>query len=191
MEYENQRFEKLELAEQSVSYLEFTECEFVNCNFENLEVVNCAFIDCTFVNCRFIQVSGQRSLMRSSVFEDCTLTTVNWNHWLSGSAFYDPFTKLSHCKLKYNQFTEMNLTKFDFSGCDILDSLFADCKLNSANFKGSNLDKTEFFRCDLTKADFRNATGYRADIMNCQLKGAKFSYPEVVNLLYNLGIKIE
>jgi len=191
MEYENERFERLDLVEQSISWLEFTDCEFVSCSFENLEVINCSFTDCTFVGCRFINVSGQRTLMRSSVFEDCTLTTINWNHWGSGSAFYDPFSKLTRCRLRYNQFTEMNLTKFDFSSCEILDSLFGECKLVSANFKGANLDKTEFFRCDLGKADFRSSTGYRADIMNCNLKGAKFSFPEVVNLLYGLGIKIE
>ena len=191
MEYENEAFENLELVEQSISFLEFTDCTFVGYNFENVDVINCSFVDCTFVDCRFVNVSGQRSLMRSSVFEDCTLNTVNWNHWLSGSAFYDPFTKLTRCKLRYNQFTEMNLTKFDFSSCEILDSLFGECKLANANFKGADLDKTEFFRCDLSKADFRNATGYRADILNCQLKGAKFSFPEVVNLLYGLGIKIE
>ena len=190
-EYENQRFEGLDLVEQSISYCEFTECEFVDCSFENVEVLSCTFLDCTFVNCRFIHVTGQRSMMRSSVFEDCTLTSIDWTHWVSGSAFYDPFTKLTRCKMKYNQFTSMNLNKFNFSGCEILDSMFGECQLVSSNFMDCNLDKTEFFRCNLSKADFRRAAGYRVDLMTAQLKGAKFSFPEVVNLLYSLGIKIE
>ena len=190
-EYESRQFTGLDLVETSVSCCDFTDCEFVDCTFENVQVVSCSFLDCIFTNCRFINVSGQRSIMRSSQFSACYLATVNWNHWSSGSNFYDPFTSFKKCHLKYNQFTEMNLNKFDFSGCEIVDSLFGDCKLASSSFKGCKLEKTEFFRCDLSKTDFRDATGYRIDILTTKLKGARFSFPEVVNLLSSLGIKIE
>ena len=190
-EYENKLFENLDLVETSVSGIEFIDCTFQNCCFENLEILNCTFQDCTFRSCRIVNVSGQRSLMRSSIFESCTLTSINWSHWSSGSSFFDPFTKLDQCRIKYNQFVEMNLTRFDFSRNEIRDSLFAECQLANSKFLNCGLEQTEFFRCDLAKSDFRNATGYRVDISTCQLKGAKFSFPEVTNLLYSLGIKIE
>lgn len=190
-EYENRCFIGLDLVETSMSYCDFADCKFIDCTFENIQLISCSFLDCVFTNCRFINVSGQRSTMRSSQFTDCYLTTISWNHWSPGSNFYDSFTSLKNCHLKYNQFTEMNLNKFNFSGCEIIDSLFGDCKLASSSFKGCKLERTEFFRCDLSKADFRDATGYHVDILSSKLKGAKFSFPEVVNLLDSLGIKIE
>ena len=62
---------------------------------------------------------------------------------------------------------------------------------NMNSFGGCNLTDTEFFRCDIQKADFRKATGYKIDVITCNIKKAKFSAPEVYNLLASLDIKIE
>lgn len=190
-EHEGELFSSITQKGVRIEDRSFTDCEFVDCVFEDLQLVNITFLDCAFSNCQFNQVSGFGSRMRSSKFTDCTLKTITWSQWASGSSFYDPFTLLQNCKLRYVQFTEMNLNRFHFSGCEIADSLFGDCKLASADFRGCNLERTEFFRCDIEKADFRDALGYQVDIMNCKLKGAKFSVPEAINLLGGLGIKLE
>lgn len=85
----------------------------------------------------------------------------------------------------------MNLKKFHFAGCELTDSMFADCSLNESCFRTCRLDRTEFYKCDLRKADFREAQGYKIDITNCKVKGAFFSFPEVINLLNILEIKID
>ena len=53
------------------------------------------------------------------------------------------------------------------------------------------LEETEFLESNLQKADFRNATEYKIDIMTCNLKGARFSFPEAINLLNVLKVKID
>lgn len=85
----------------------------------------------------------------------------------------------------------MNLKKFSFKGNDINHTTFADCNLIESKFDGCNLTDTEFFRCDIQKTDFRNATGYKIDVITCNIKKARFSVPEVYNLLDSLDIKIE
>lgn len=69
--------------------------------------------------------------------------------------------------------------------------MFAKANLSGSSFYGCDLSDTEFFQCDLRKSDFRQASGYKVDVLSCQVKGAKFSYPEAINLLHYLGISVE
>ena len=85
----------------------------------------------------------------------------------------------------------MKLKKFDFSENEIVESLFTECELGESKFKSCNLEKTEFLKSDLRKADFRDASGYEVDIKSCKIKGARFSFPEAINLLNVLEIKID
>ena len=85
----------------------------------------------------------------------------------------------------------MNFSKFNFSTNDIVDSTFSDCRLSCASFKGCNLKFTEFLRTDITGADFTGASGYQVEITTCRMKGARFSFPEAMNLLNGLGVEIE
>ena len=86
---------------------------------------------------------------------------------------------------------QMNFIKFNFSDNVIIESFFADCNLSESKLYKCKLDSTEFFKCNLSKADFREATGYIIDIKTNKFKGAKFSFPEVVNLLNGLEIIID
>ncbi len=127
--------------------------------------------------------------MMDSIFEDCHLLGINWS-LLFGGGYIIPIRKLKNCQLKYNNFLEINFSKFNVGNNTITYSMFADCNLVCSSFMNTNLENTEFFRCDLTKSDFRNFIGYIIDISNNKLKGTKFSLPEAVNLLKGLGIVI-
>ena len=82
-------------------------------------------------------------------------------------------------------------SNFDFSKNEIYDSMFAKCNLTECKFKQCKLDRTEFLECDQKKSDFRSASNYQIDIMTCTLIGARFSIPEVLDLLNVLKIKID
>ena len=85
----------------------------------------------------------------------------------------------------------MALAGFDFSRCQFRECVFDQCKLGGASFRGVSLGRSGFTRCDLRKADFRGAEGYAITLADNQLKDARFSFPEVVNLLEGTGIRIE
>ena len=93
--------------------------------------------------------------------------------------------------LKYAAFAQMKLSRFDFSGCELLECLFDGCQLAEAKFKNCRLSGTQFTGCNLQKADFRGAAGYSIDLATNRLKAARFSFPEVVRLLDGLGIQID
>ena len=119
------------------------------------------------------------------------LVGINWSVWGPSRWFGSALSKVTDRKIKYNTFTEMTYPKFDFSGSSITGSMFAKIDLSGSSFHGCNLADTEFFQCDLRKADFREASGYKVDVLSCKVKDARFSYPEVVNLLHYLGIKMD
>ncbi len=170
-------------------------CEFIDCIFENCKFLDCIFIGCTFSGCKFIDSSitnmqTKETHMLFNIFSECTLVGIQWTNLQSGSISF-PIQKLNKCYLKYNNFENMNFKKFDFIQSSILESVFENCNLAESNFKNCELKNTEFSGCDLRKSDFRKATGYNINLATNRIKGARFSYPEVINLLNPFEIVIE
>ena len=151
----------------------------------------CKFINCRFDQCTIISLKSKYSEIKNAVFHKCNLVGIHWHTLLPSGKYPYAVNALENCCIKYNTFTEMNFTKFNFSDSIILESLFENCNLTECNFKNCRLEGTQFFKCNLQKADFRDAKGYVIDIHNNQMKAARFSFPDVIRLLETLNIKIE
>lgn len=189
--FENQKFENLKLSGETFRDFRFLECEFNGCTFENCKLAWTRFTDCKFNRCAVISPEPEESCIQLAEFKDCSLIGVNWNSLIPKSRFSDPIASLKNCRMKYNTFSGNGFRKFDFSGNEIVDSMFNECELMESSFRSCKLEGTEFFRCDARKADFRDASGYQIDVMTNKLKGARFSFPEVINLLGGLGIRVD
>ena len=187
---EGERFERLTFTEETFYDCDFSDCVFADCTFDSCKLDHSVFTECQFLRCTITNLKTTMSRAKFTDFEDCTLTNIDWMSLQGDGAFADPIESLKGCTLKYNTFTEMNLTKFKFGGNVILRSMFAKCNLVSADFEKCDLLDTEFYQCDLRKASFRDASGYKVDIFGSKLKDAKFSLPEAVNLLNDLQIKL-
>ena len=161
------------------------DCEFIDCVFEKCKFTECSFIDCTFTN-----IQSKNTKMVFSTFKNCAIISVVWAIFQSGQISF-PIQKFDKCYLKYNDFENMNFRKFDFLQSSLIDCVFINCNLSESNLKACNLQNTEFSDCDLRKCDFRKASGYNINLLNNRTKGAKFSYPDVINLLDAFDIKIE
>ena len=164
---------------------------FINCMFEDCMLLRCTLSECSFHKCTVISLKSEYSQIRFLELNSCNLIGINWSELLPTGTLSKPINELRDCRLKYNNFAHMAFVKFDFSGSEILDSMFAECDLTESNFAKCCLEKTEFFKCDIRKANFCEAIGYHIDIMTNKMKNAKFSFPEVVNLLAGLGIEID
>ena len=189
--FENREFTSLHLAEETIKYYEFIDCTFIDCRVEKCTLLKCRFSECTFVSCHIADIKSDGTEANYLTFENCILSGVNWGLLISSGGFSEPINKLASCNLKYNFFTDMNLKRFSFKGNEITHTTFADCNLIESSFYGCCLTDTEFFRCDVQKADFRTAAGYKLDVVSCKIGKARFSAPEVYNLLYSLEINIE
>lgn len=189
--FESRKFEQIRMEKEILEGYKFVDCEFEDCVFEECTIVSCSFVECRFQNCRVISLRAKYSQMKYSEFEKCSLIGVHWQELAASKSIAEPIRSFKDCLLKYNSFVEMSLKKFDFSGNVILETLFDRCKLAESRFNGCRLLQTQFLNCDLQKADFREAVDYLIDIMTCKVKGARFSFPEVVNLLKVLEIKVD
>lgn len=190
--YEGESFSGLVFREEYMAGRHFAHCTFTDCIVEDCELHDCRFSDCRFVRCRISGLKMQDVECVSADFEKCSLSGIQWAVLQPPRMRFSlPFRAFRSCQLRYNVFAGMKLDRFDFSDCAIVGSMFSQCSLGEADFRRCALEETEFFQSDLSRADFRDATGYQADIMTCRLKDAQFSFPEVMNLLSGLGIKVD
>lgn len=191
MYYENELFENLRINGESFEEAEFVDCEFVKCVFENCTLYKCSFNNCRFTECQIISLKTKYSQIEYMEFFDCSLVGVYWYELIPSGRIFEPISKISNCFLKYNTFTDLSFMKFDFSGNVLQECTFDKCNLKESKFTACQLGETQYTNCDMRKADFRDATSFQIDIHNNKLKDAKFSFPEVINLLNSLGIKID
>lgn len=189
--YEGEVFEDLIFQDEIFEDCRFSDCTFINCNFEECKLIRCSFTGCQFNKCSILNlIAENNSHIQFTEFKDCQLVGINWSNLLSSGKFPTPISSMQDCRLKYGTFTNMDLRKFDFSGNEILHCIFAECQLIESNFSNCQLHRTEFFKSDLRKTNFKDSLGYQVDIMSCNMKDAKFSFPEAINLLNSLGVKI-
>lgn len=189
--YEEIKFKEKSFTEETVEDCEFVECEFETCTFEACTVIRCRFIDCKFHNCSIISPHTKHSEIKRGEFIDCNLIGVHWNELLPAGKISEPIRKLENCCLKYNSFVDMSLRSFDFSGNIIQESIFEECNLMESKFTDCRLEAAQISNCDIRGTDFRGAVGYQIDMTTNRMKDARFSFPEAVSLLHQLGIKID
>lgn len=188
---EEQLFENLKLEKEIIKDCKFSDCEFVNCTFDGCTLQGTVLLGCRFKKCSIINLAVSSSHMSHGEFFSCSFVGINWGDLMPTGKFARPISSFQDCRFKFNTFNGIPLMKFDFSNSVIVDTMFADCTMAESNFSGCDLERTEFFQCDLKKANFRNARGYQIDITSCKVKGAAFSFPEAINLLNVLGVKID
>lgn len=190
--YEEQLIKDRKYQNITKEHSRFVDCTFENCSFEDCAIAGCAFVNCRFYNCNIVSLTAKHSEVKNTSFQKCNLIGIHcWSELLPAGKFARSIERLENCYLKYNSFVEMPFSGFDFSGSIIHESLFEECDLQESSFRTCRLEATQFFKCDIRKADFRDAIGYVIDIPSNKMKLAKFSFPEVTNLLHSLEIEIE
>lgn len=188
--FSNEKFTDVIKEQATIADCEFVDCVFQNCKFTDCEFENCTFSECQFVRCSVTNMRASEVHMLFVSFTECNLIGIRWADFQSGIVSF-PIQKLEKCYLKYNDFEKMRFKKFDFSHSSIIDSFFVNCDLSESNFRDCKLKDTEFSDCDLKKTDFRRASGYKIDATDNRIKGAKFTYPDVLNLLQPFEVIIE
>lgn len=191
VEYELQKFVKLNIESKRFENLTFSECEFDRCEFFENVLKRCTFKNCTFRKCVIVNNAFEFTTAAGNRFEGCTIIGLNWDKITQPHVLFMPFEKFENCVLKYNVFYKLKLKKMDLHGCDLQGSFFEECDLTEADFRDCNLAETVFTNANLMKADFRGAKNYVISPQDNRVRKAKFSFPEVLSLLKCLEIEIE
>lgn len=191
MTYENEIFKERQYEFDTIQDCIFIDCTFEKCIVSDMKFVHCSFKGCHFINCSAMNLEFKYTQAGNNEFENCMLMGINWTELLIDRAIFLPFSVFSDCTLKYNGFYGLNLKQFHFNTNNIIGSFFEECNIEKGQFRYCNLKDTSFSNNNLKGADFRDAKDYVISIETNQIKKAKFSYPEVLNLLKTLDILIE
>ena len=189
-EYSGDVFCGLDLKKKTVTAGHFHNCVFRNCDLTGAVLRSCKFQDCRFESCNLSLVKLTGSLFSGTSFKDSKLVGINWTEaaW--------PGIKLScpvqflNCLLNDSTFLGLSLGGIRISRCLARETDFRETDLSKADLTHTDFSGALFGNTDLTGADLDQARNYAIRISENRVKGAKFSMPEAMALLYCLDIKI-
>ena len=189
-DYDEQTFSELRLEGELVKSRRFYGCRFTKCVLTEVDFSGSLFNDCTFEECDLSLINVEGCEFTNVTFSACKLMGVNWAVIQQEGKFLKPFDFIN-CNLNYSTFTGLKLAQVAFRECAAHDADFAECDLTRADFRHADLKDSRFLHSDLRSADFRSAMNYDITPEINEVKGAKFSLPEAVSLLRNIGIIID
>ena len=192
--YEGQTFENVELEKVALKKIEFLGCTFKRCSFNETAFEACEIRDSSFVNCSMDICRVDRTRFKSTLFERSKLMGINWTAASWGRKTIAQLIKtvdFDGCVLNYSSFMGLDLTNICMVNCVIREVDFSEAVLQKADFSGSDLEHSIFRNTDLREADFHTARNYSLSPLLNKIKGAKFSLPEAMSLLYNMDIDLD
>ena len=93
--------------------------------------------------------------------------------------------------MSHATFIELKLRGIQIIDCIAIDVDFRQADLSTADFSGTDLSESMFGDTDLSGANMNKARNYQIDASQNVLKGARFSLPEAMSLLYSLDIILD
>lgn len=188
--YNDQSFRGLNLEGLRLIDSEFHDCRFASCSFAESVFLSCRFVACVFEECdlSLVQVTG--SSFSACRFVDSRVIGVDWTRadW-SGVSLGQPIG-FERCALSHSTFIGLSLSGIQIKDCVAADVDFREATLSKADFSNSDLDQSLFVNTDLSQADLCTARNYHIVPEQNILKGARFSLPEAMSLLFNMDIDL-
>jgi fluoroquinolone resistance protein len=189
--YTDQAFDGLQMDNNSTSSSEFFDCYFRECSFVRSVFRQCRFINCKFLRCDLSLVQLPGSSFSGTIFQDSKCVGINWAlaSWTETGQLGNPI-RFKKCALNHSTFIGLSLEGIQFTDCVAVDVDFREADLTQVDFSGTDLSDSLFNNTNLSGADLSQARNYLIDPANNELKGARFSLPEAMSLLYNLDIEL-
>ena len=190
-DYTHEVFNELEIKKNKVQLCNFEDCKFVNCNFSETQFIECKFTDCEFKNSNLSLIKFDKSKFFETNFKGCKVTGVNWTSldWSSFNLTSPIF--FESCDISFSVFSSLELQEICLQDCKAHDVDFSECNLAGADFFRTDLKDSRFTLCKLDKCNFHEAINYFINPLENSIEAAKFSSPEVLNLLSAFKIKID
>jgi uncharacterized protein YjbI with pentapeptide repeats len=107
-----------------------------------------------------------------------------------GFALEPPFSFV-RCDLSYAVFAELDLAQLVMHECNACEADFVGSNLTGSDFHQTDFAGARFHRTKLDQCQFQQAYNFTIDPTQNSLSNARFSSPEVFNLLAPFKIKID
>lgn len=186
--YYSQVFEGLTVLNDSIVSSTFRECRFIGSSFIETNFQNCRFIQCEFSGCDLSLAHFDSCVFSGVRFEKSRLIGIDWTRVDWNTSNLRRLVKFYKCNISHCTFIGLKFDGINIIDCMAHDVDFREADLLQGNFDGTDLSESLFFNTNLSKADFTGARNYAISPEKNTLKGAKFSQPEAMSLLFNLDI---
>lgn len=190
MRYTDQVFNSLQMDASLLTSSEFFDCVFKDCSFAESVFHKCRFVDCTFQKCDLGLVQMPECSFSGTVFEHSKCIGINWAQADWPTPGLGKPIRFKACAISHSTFIGLNLIGIQIVDSIALDVDFREADLSQADFSGTDLSESLFNQTNLSKADLSRARNYLIDPAKNELKGARFSLPEAMSLLYNMDIEL-
>ncbi len=179
-------FEKWPFEGELLADKVFEKCEFKKINLIGFKFENCKFDECSFINCVFSAVEFNNCRLNDVKIENSKMVGIDWTKTKEVVRL-----KVKDSILDMSNFGFLKLAKSKIINCSLRECDFTETDLVKADLSGNDFDKSRFFKTDLSGANLMGAKNYVINVFGNKLAKAKFSMPEVVDLLKGLDIVIE
>jgi fluoroquinolone resistance protein len=187
-EYADQTFQGLVMGGESLRDCLFSDCKFVKSRLTDIDFESCSFHNCQFQNCDLSLIRVNNSSFVSTSFKECKMIGINWTdaYWPKGRLLAT--LHFEGCSINHSVLAGLILPRIHIQRCVALEVDFTEADLSEADCRSSDFAKSRFFNTNLSGANFSGATNYTIAPGTNKIKGAIFSLPEAMSLLYNLDI---
>ncbi len=185
-EFLNEKFEEWPFGEGKLVEKSFEKCEFKNCNLVNYAFDSCKFDECKFIGCTFSAVVFDNCRLIDTEVKESKMIGIDWTRCreLVRISFTNSVVDMSN-------FSLLKLAKSKFKNCSVRDCDFTECDLSGDDLSNSDFNNTRFIKSNLSGVNLTGARNYLINIFGNTVTKAKFSMPEVMDLLKSLDIIIE
>jgi uncharacterized protein YjbI with pentapeptide repeats len=189
-EYSGEVFTGLDLKKKALTSKHFTDCLFKSCDLTAAVIRLCVFKDCRFESCNLSLAALHGSVFSGVTFKDSKLVGVNWTEAAWPRIQLASPVQFEGCLLNDSVFLGLKLGGTRITRCLAKGADFRDADLSKADLTHTDFSGALFGQTDLTGANLDQARNYAIRISDNKVKGASFSMPEAMALLYCLDIKI-
>lgn len=187
-EYTGEIYKNLKVTGQKFTNLSFEECTFSQCDFADAVFEGCIFAHSQFTDCNFSNAKFSGSRLDTARFLRCKLIGIDWATAVTKWGLKLTFIRSD---LSYSSFVGIDVSGSIMNRCKLHEVEFTDLVAKKCKFRRSDFLRATFHKCHFKESDFRKARNYIFNPAENIVAGAKFSYPEVMELLNVFGMIIE
>lgn len=179
----NKVFENINWEDKQIAGKTFERCRFYKCSLKGSFFDDCIFEKTVFEACDISLIKFKDSQFNEVTITDSKAIGIAWH------AANNPLSiHFIGSKISFSSFYGKSYKKGQFINCIAEEVDFTNCNLSQSNFEGTDCRNAIFTNTDLTQANFVGALNYSIDLVTNKVKKAKFSLPEALSFLNNLGI---
>lgn len=176
-----------DLKSSDIRYSKFNESELFNCDWSNCNLYTVSFNKANIQHCNFNNTKLNSDLCQTQIeksnFSDCELWCYFKDAIIKNCSFRNTEFNLG------NNFSQAQISKGDWSGCNLNESKFEETRVDRVNFSNSLMRKvwlchSNITNCNFQYTDLSYSVASFTIFENCDFRGVNFEYLKLEKAIF-------